>query len=163
MRLALPLLLLSCTDHGIEKLNEAKAAYSALVDQGVRTDDPRYAKVLEQLDAVPAGSSAKPRAEALARSLRNAQAPRVRTPLAIQGGEHLPAEVAAQLAKCRALAEQLGALPEADRPGKLKELDACRAAAEKLDEASRDAPSAGPLTGPPPKLAPPGSDAARTP
>ena len=135
LRVAL-LLALACTackDEGVERYSLALSKYQECVDQGVSPNDPRFVEVLKLLDAVPASSSAHVRAEALRQSLQSAQAPRLRTPLAIQGGANLSAEVAAQLAQCRLLAEQLGTTAEADRPAKLRALDACRAAAEKLD------------------------------
>ncbi len=128
--------LFGCKDPGVERYDQALHQYETLVGQGVRPTDARFAEVSKLLDEVPAGSSAHVRAEALRRALQSAQAPKVRTPLAVQGGSHLPAEVAAQLVQCRTLAEQLGTTPEAERPAKLQALDACRAAAEQLDEQS---------------------------
>ena len=130
------LALAGCRDRGVEKYDQALHQYEALVGQGVRATDPRFAEVEKLLDAVPADSTARVRADTLRRALQSAQAPKLRTPLAIQGGAHLPSEVAAQLAHCRKLAEEFGTTPEAERAAKLGALDACRAAAEQLDEAS---------------------------
>ena len=130
------LVLAGCKDQGVERYDQALRKYEALVVQGVRPTDPRFDEVVKLLDGVPADSTASVRAAALRRALESAQAPKVRTPLAVQGGANLPAQVAAQLVLCRRLAEELGTTPEAERPAKLKQLDACRAAAEKLDDES---------------------------
>jgi hypothetical protein len=132
------LALAGCKDRGVDSYAQALHQYEVLVGQGVRPTDPRYAEVVKLLDAVPADSSAHVRAEALRHALQSAQAPKLRTPLAVQGGAHLPSEVAAQLSHCRKLAEEFGTTPEAERAEKLKALDACRLAAEKLDIASHE-------------------------
>jgi hypothetical protein len=144
-RLVLLLVLASsgCKDEGVERYAQALHQYQACVDDGASPNDPRFGEVLKLLDAVPRGSTARVRAEALRGSLERAQAPRLRTPLAIHGGPDLSAEVVDQLARCRQLAEQLGTTAPADRPAKLQALDACRAAAEKLDVACAH-PDAGP-------------------
>jgi hypothetical protein len=132
---ALTLLLLtaSCKDEGVERHKQALEKYSACVIKAVPPNDPCFAEVLTILDTIPKSSSARPRADALRESLQTARQPRIRTPLAVQGGPHLPPEVVTQLQQCQRLAEQLGATPEADRPARLRELDACRAKAETLN------------------------------
>ena len=137
MRVGFSLMLLSltaCKDEGVARHQRAIEKYAACVGRALPPTDPCFNEVMTLIDSVPKDSAARPRADALRESLINAQQPKIRTPLAVQGGAHLPADVIAQLQQCQRLAEQLGTTPEADRPAKLRELDACRAKAEKLDD-----------------------------
>ncbi len=129
------LLLASCKDEGVERHKQALEKYSDCVSRGEAPNGPCFAEVLTLLKTVPSSSVARPKADALRDALLNAQQPKLRTPLAIQGGAHLPSDVIAVLKQCQRLAEELGTSAEADRPAKMRELDACRARAEKLDTA----------------------------
>ena len=131
--LTLLLLCASCKDEGVQQHRQALEKYATCVDRGVAPTDPCFTEVLTLLAAIPPGSTARPRAEALREGLLTARQPRIRTPLAVQGGVHLGPEVLTQLEQCQRLAEDLGQTAEADRPAKVLKLEACRASAEKLD------------------------------
>jgi hypothetical protein len=132
---ALLLLTVSCKDEGVERHREALEKYTGCVTRGLAPSDPCFDEVLAIVEKIPKSSSARPRADALRESLLSARQPKIRTPLAVQGGANLPPEVITQLQQCQRLAEQLGTTAEADRPAKLQEIEACRAKAEKLDNA----------------------------
>lgn len=127
------LLTTSCKDEGLERHQKALEKYSACVERNAPPMDPCFAEVVTILDTIPKDSKAGPKANLLRAALETARQPKLRTPLTIQGGAHLPSEVVTQLQRCHKLAEELGTTAEADRPAKLRELDACRAKAEKLD------------------------------
>lgn len=129
------LLVMSCKDEGVAKHQQALDVYTACITRGAPPSDACFDEVLTTLEQVPKGSGARVRSDALRDGLLTARQPKLRTPLAVQGGANLPLDVIAQLKKCQHLAEQLGTTPDAGRPGKLLELEACRAAAEKLDNA----------------------------
>lgn len=135
LALALLLLLLtaSCKDVGVERHKQALEQYTDCANRRVPPSDLCFTEVLAILETVPKSSSARPRADALRDGLLTARRPKLRSPLAVQGGPRLPPEVTLLLQQCQRLAEQLGALPEAERRKKLLELDACREKAERLD------------------------------
>ncbi len=124
--LALLLLQTSCKDEGIERHQKALEEYSACVSSGLPPVHACFADVVNLLETIPKSSTAYARAQALRDALLTAQQPKLRTPLAVQGG---------QLNQCQRFAEQLGTTAAADRPDKVRELEACRAKAEKLDSA----------------------------
>lgn len=127
------LLLAACKDQGVEKHEKALALYSDCMSRKVKPTDPCFDEVLKRLEEIPKGSMARPKADAMRDALLNFRQPPLRTPLAIQGGPNLAPDVTDQLRQCQRLAEQLGRTPEADRPTLMRELDACRAKAERLD------------------------------
>ena len=133
LALALLTLTASCRDQGVQRHQHALELYAGCVNRGLAPNDACFTEVLAILATVPASSAARARADALRDGLLTAQQPRIRTPLAIQGGPNLAADVVAQLQQCRVLAEQLGTTGEAERPAKMLELEACRAKAERLD------------------------------
>lgn len=127
------LLLAACKDEGVEKHQKALTLYGDCMSRGVKPTDPCFAGVLKLLEEIPKGSTARPKADAMREALLTFQQPRLRTPLAIQGGPNLAPDVVETLRQCQRLAEKLGQTPEAERPALMRELDACRATAEKLD------------------------------
>ena len=136
------LLTPGCKDEGVRRHQEALEKYSGCVNRHVPPSDECFSEVLTLLSSIPSSSTARPRADALRDALLTARQPKLRTPLAIGGGAGLPAEVVGQLQRCQRLAQELGTTAEADRPGKLRELEACRAKAERLDDSHGD-PDAG--------------------
>ena len=111
--LAVLFLLASCKDEGVEKHRQALDAYAKCLEKGARPGDPCFAPVVTLLDAVPKRSSVHAKAAALKETLTRAAPPPPRAPLATDG-------------PCAKLAQELGTTPEAERPEKLKALDACR-------------------------------------
>jgi hypothetical protein len=129
------LLTASCKDEGVERHRKALDHYGACIAKGAPPADPCFDEVLTVLQTVPKSSSAREKSNALRDGLLTARQPKVRTPLAIQGSARLPNDVIEQLKQCQKLAEQLGTTPEAERGDALRALEACRARAEKLDDA----------------------------
>jgi hypothetical protein len=126
----LPLLLLwGCRkDAGLERLQELKGEYRALVEAGVPPQDPRFDALAQQLRAIPAASQAAPEAEMLARRIEATRHLPVR-PLATPHA----AEETQELARtCAALARALGTATIEERPKVAEALARCQ---RELEEA----------------------------
>jgi hypothetical protein len=124
---------LGCRDREAERFARAKLRYEALVTQQARAAAPGFAEALAELEAVPASSPHFTEAQRLAKALRLARGPHVRTPLALapRAGAR-PAELEAALSACARLAELAGADGGVDRRA-LEALEACRHRAELLE------------------------------
>ncbi len=131
--LAWVLLVLGCEDPGAGRWSRARAAYQALVDQGEGPRAAGFDAVLEDLDAVPAGSAHAAEARRLAQAIRAGRQPALRTPLAmVPTPGTRPGDLEAALAECARLAGRLGQ-DGGVGPGGREALEACRRKAELLD------------------------------
>jgi hypothetical protein len=139
LALALPALLLlpACTeDEGPERLAQADARYTALVEAGVQgsANDPRVAALIRDYEAIAPDSKAWPQAQKRLAALRALAAPLPPRPLAVPGSSG-PGATAADLqrAACARLAEQLGASAPAGRPALERALGECRQKQSRLE------------------------------
>jgi hypothetical protein len=130
--LVLLLSLTSCRDEAAEAFARADLQYRELVAQAARPDDARFDAVLAELGKVPASSKHFAAAQKLGAAIAAGRGKKVRTPLAVAGNGHRPAQLEAQLEACARLAEMAGADGGVDRHA-LEGLEACRLRAEKLE------------------------------
>lgn len=122
-----------CRDPEAERFAHARASYESLVARGVPADDSAFADVLSELDAVTSASAHHAEAQRLARAVRVARGPHVRTPLALAPTPgSRPEALEAALAACARLAQLAGADGGINRHA-LEALEACRRRAERLE------------------------------
>ncbi|MEW6430640.1 MAG: hypothetical protein AB1730_03950 [Myxococcota bacterium] len=137
-----------CRDAEAERFARAKLRYEALLEQHARADAKDFEQVLADLDAVSKGSPHSDEAQRLAKAIRLARGPTVRTPLALAPREgSRPPELEAALNACARLAQLAGADGGVDRRA-LEALEACRHRAEVLElhlSHGHDAPDGGAL------------------
>lgn len=144
------LLLVSsgCRDAEAERFARAKLKYEALLERHAHAEEPGFAEVLAELDAVPKTSPHFEEAQRLAKAIRLARGPYIRTPLALAPKEgSRPAELEAALNACGRLAQLAGADGGVDRR-MLEALEACRHRAELLElhlSHGHDSPDGGEL------------------
>lgn len=146
--LVLSLAFAGCRDAQAERFARAKLKYEALLERHAHSSEPGFAEVLAELEAVPASSPHHEEAQRLARAIRLARGPSVRTPLALAPREgSRPPELEAALNACGRLAALAGADGGVDRHV-LEALEACRHRAELLElhlSHGHDAPDGGEL------------------
>ena len=139
-----PLLLLAlllCTacqkqDEGPERLRQADARYEALVAGGVQSApaDPRVQALIQEYEAIPEDSKARPQAEKRLAALRGLTRRPPPRPLAVPGSEGPGASAAdLQRAACAKLAEQLGTSSAEARPALQRSLAECREKQARLE------------------------------
>lgn len=141
--LLLSVLLLGCKDVGESHYREARAQYESLVSTGHRPDAREFEPVLEKLRAVPPGSRAFRKAQALAASLSAARVRPPATPLATHSSAAEPnAALGAQREACSVLAQQLGTATGETKTVLEQALVQCRTRIGEMKEAdeAKDAP-----------------------
>jgi len=123
-------------DEGLERLRQADARYEALVGAGLQRapGDPRVKALIQDYEAIPEGSKARPQAEerlAALRALSQSAPPR---PLAVPGAQGPGASAAdVQRAACARLALQLGRSSPEGRPALRRQLAECREKQSRLE------------------------------
>jgi hypothetical protein len=146
--LALSLAFAGCRDADAERFARAKLRYAALLERHAPASEPAFGEVLADLEAVPPKSPHYGEAQRLARAIRLARGPQVRTPLALAPREgSRPAALEAALNACARLAELAGQDGGVDGHV-LEALEACRRRAERLElelSHGHDAPDGGAL------------------
>ncbi|WP_171412568.1 hypothetical protein [Corallococcus exercitus] len=123
------------TDPGPEQLRKAEGRYQELINQNLPAQDPAWAEVVAQFEAVPKDSKARPEAEKRLAALKAAREKLPPRPLARPGATGQGAsDVEAKRAACEALAKKLGeANTDATRDVLRKVLETCQAELVRLE------------------------------
>lgn len=133
------LLLAGCpkADPGLEQLEDLKARYAELLEQGVSPDDPRFHALAGSLAEIPSDSAAAPEAQRLVTAIRGAQRGLPMRPLAPVAPDAKPTSLEeARLREiqraCGRLAEQLGQTPPGEEHERIRgALQRCREQVER--------------------------------
>ncbi|MBZ4336396.1 MULTISPECIES: DUF3987 domain-containing protein [unclassified Corallococcus] len=123
------------TDPGPEQLKKAEERYQELINQNLAAQDPAWAEVAAQFEAVPKDSKARPEADKRLAALKAAQEKVPPRPLARPGATGQGAsDVEAKRAACESLAKKMGeAHTDATRNMLRKVLENCQADLVKLE------------------------------
>ncbi|MCY1031872.1 hypothetical protein OV207_10430 [Corallococcus sp. BB11-1] len=133
------LVLSGCSkDPGPEQLAKAEGRYQALIDQKVAPQDPAWAEVVAQFEAVPKDSKSRPEAEKRLAALKAAREKLPPRPLARPGATGPGAsEADAKRAACESLAKKMGeASTDTTREMLRKVLQRCQADLVQLEASS---------------------------
>lgn len=122
----------SCRDEAAEAFVRAELKHRALIDEGVRPEDPRFDVVVAELKKVTPASRHYDAAQKLLSSVEAGRGLQVRTPLALGGNGRRPLQLEAQLAACARLAQLAGADGGVDQRAMIA-LEKCRREAEELE------------------------------
>nr|WP_242589245.1 hypothetical protein [Corallococcus macrosporus] len=136
MLLAGLLALSGCsTDPGPEQLRKAEARYQELIDRKLAAQDPAWAEVAAQFEAIPKDSKARPEAEKRLAALKTAREKIPPRPLARPGATGQGAsDVEAKRAACEALAKKMGeSQTDVMRDTLRKVLETCQAELVRLE------------------------------
>lgn len=122
-------------DPGQEQLQKAEGRYQELINQNLSAQDPAWAELAAQFEAIPQDSKARPEAEKRLAALKAAREKIPPRPLARPGATGRGAsDVEVKRAACESLAKKMGeSRTDATRNVLRKVLESCQAELVRLE------------------------------